>query len=656
MKINILLPIKFDQAFTYSVDASLDLKKGDYVLVPFRSKEIVGVVWEKDIKAPKNIKIKKIISKINFPSLSEKNIEFIKRFSEYNLSSLGMTFKLFFYEKGFLSLLKNKNLSDYEEYNIQNIQKENLSQVQKKSLKEIIKNLEFKKYSTTLIHGVTGSGKTLIYFEIIKQALKKNAQVLVLLPEIALTKQIAQRFKDYFGAEPALWHSSIGDKKKKIIWKGVSENKIKLVLGARSAIFLPFQDLKLIVIDEEHDSSYKQEEGVSYNARDMSILKASIENFPVLLISATPSVESYYNSKNNKYFYVSLNERYKNISLPKIQIVDLVKEPAEKGKFISNYLIPKIRKIIEEKNQVLFFLNRRGHSTYIMCYDCKKRLVCPNCSLGLIFHQSSKEAICHYCDYKTNLIQKCNNNKNCDFTFYGLGIERIFEEVQLLFPEQKIQIFSSDSIHNKDSEKIIKDIEDNNIPILVGTQLISKGFHFPSLNCIVVVNSDTNFLGSDIRASEKNFQLLQQLSGRAGREENKAVVFLQTNDSNNKILHSLSSSDPKVFYEEELAFRKKANLPPFSKLISVILSGINQFEVMKTAKQLKNSFSAQEKIKIFGPVTAPIFKIRGKYRVRLLLKYNLSIFPQKFIKDWLNINDIGKNIKLEVDVDPINFL
>jgi primosomal protein N' (replication factor Y) len=656
MKINILLPIKFDQAFTYSVDASLDLKKGDYVLVPFRSKEIVGVVWEKDIKAPKNIKIKKIISKINFPSLSEKNIEFIKRFSEYNLSSLGMTFKLFFYEKGFLSLLKNKNLSDYEEYNIQNIQKENLSQVQKKSLKEIIKNLEFKKYSTTLIHGVTGSGKTLIYFEIIKQALKKNAQVLVLLPEIALTKQIAQRFKDYFGAEPALWHSSIGDKKKKIIWKGVSENKIKLVLGARSAIFLPFQDLKLIVIDEEHDSSYKQEEGVSYNARDMSILKASIENFPVLLISATPSVESYYNSKNNKYFYVSLNERYKNISLPKIQIVDLVKEPAEKGKFISNYLIPKIRKIIEEKNQVLFFLNRRGHSTYIMCYDCKKRLVCPNCSLGLIFHQSSKEAICHYCDYKTNLIQKCNNNKNCDFTFYGLGIERIFEEVQLLFPEQKIQIFSSDSIHNKDSEKIIKDIEDNNIPILVGTQLISKGFHFPSLNCIVVVNSDTNFLGSDIRASEKNFQLLQQLSGRAGREENKAVVFLQTNDSNNKILHSLSSSDPKVFYEEELAFRKKANLPPFSKLISVILSGINQFEVMKTAKQLKHSFSAQEKIKIFGPVTAPIFKIRGKYRVRLLLKYNLSIFPQKFIKDWLNINDIGKNIKLEVDVDPINFL
>ena len=656
MKINILLPIKFDQAFTYSVCSSLDLKKGDYVLVPFRSKEIVGVVWEKDIKAPINIKIKKIISKINFPSLSKKNIEFIKRFSEYNLSSLGMTFKLFFYEKGFLSLLKNKNLSDYEEYNIQNIQKENLSQVQKKSLKEIIKNLEFKKYSTTLIHGVTGSGKTLIYFEIIKQALKKNAQVLVLLPEIALTKQIAQRFKDYFGAEPALWHSSIGDKKKKIIWKGVSENKIKLVLGARSAIFLPFQDLKLIVIDEEHDSSYKQEEGVSYNARDMSILKASIENFPVLLISATPSVESYYNSKNSKYFYVSLNERYKNISLPKIEIIDLVKEPAEKGKFISNYLIPKIRKIIQEKNQVLFFLNRRGHSTYIMCYDCKKRLVCPNCSLGLIFHQSSKEAICHYCDYKTNLIQKCNNNKNCDFTFYGLGIERIFEEVQLLFPEQKIQIFSSDSIHNKDSEKIIKDIEDNNIPILVGTQLISKGFHFPSLNCIVVVNSDTNFLGSDIRASEKNFQLLQQLSGRAGREENKAVVFLQTNDSNNKILHSLSSSDPKVFYEEELAFRKKANLPPFSKLISVILSGINQFEVMKTAKQLKHSFLAQEKIKIFGPVTAPIFKIRGKYRVRLLLKYNLSIFPQKFIKDWLNINDIAKNIKLEVDVDPINFL
>ena len=656
MNINVLLPIKFDHPFTYLSDPSIKLEKGDYVLVPFRNKEIFGIVWEMGASSPKNIKIKKIISKINFPKLSENNINFIEKFSLYNLSSLGMTLKLFMYEKGLLSLNKIKNKNNYSEYKITKFKKNNLNNSQKKALNEICKNLKFSRYSTTLVHGVTGSGKTLVYFDIIKKALKENFQVLVLLPEIALTKQIAQRFKDYFGCEISLWHSSIGDKRKKIIWKGVSENKIKLVLGARSAIFLPFQNLKLIVIDEEHDSSYKQDEGVIYNARDMSILKGSIDKFPVLLISATPSLESYFNSKNKKYFYVSLQERYKNISLPKIEIIDLVKFPAEKGKFISNNLILKLKKLINEKNQVLFFLNRRGHSTYVMCYQCKKRLVCPNCSIGLVFHQTSQDAMCHYCDYKTKLNQKCINDKNCDYTFYGLGVEKIFEEVQVIFPDKKIQIFSSDTVNNNVSETIIKDIETNKIPILVGTQLISKGFHFPKLNHIVVVNSDTNFLGSDIRASEKNFQLLQQLSGRAGREKNDSIVFLQTNDPNNKILHSLSSTNPEVFYKEELEFRKKAHLPPYSKLISIIVSGKNKFDVEKISNKLRASFSNHLKIKIYGPVTAPIFRIRDKYRMRLLIKYEVSLFPQQFLKNWLNLTLITKDLKLEVDVDPINFL
>ena len=656
MNINVLLPIKFDHPFTYSSDPSIKLEKGDYVLVPFRNKEIFGIVWEMGASSPKNIKIKKIISKINFPKLSENNINFIEKFSLYNLSSLGMTLKLFMYEKGLLSLNKIKNKNNYSQYKITKFKKNNLNNSQKKALNEICKNLKFSRYSTTLVHGVTGSGKTLVYFDIIKKALKENFQVLVLLPEIALTKQIAQRFKDYFGCEISLWHSSIGDKRKKIIWKGVSENKIKLVLGARSAIFLPFKNLKLIVIDEEHDSSYKQDEGVIYNARDMSILKGSIDKFPVLLISATPSLESYFNSKNKKYFYVSLQERYKNISLPKIEIIDLVKFPADKGKFISNNLILKLKKLINEKNQVLFFLNRRGHSTYVMCYQCKKRLVCPNCSIGLVFHQTSQDAMCHYCDYKTKLNQKCINDKNCDYTFYGLGVEKIFEEVQAIFPDKKIQIFSSDTVNNNVSETIIKDIETNKIPILVGTQLISKGFHFPKLNHIVVVNSDTNFLGSDIRASEKNFQLLQQLSGRAGREKNDSIVFLQTNDPNNKILHSLSSTNPEVFYKEELEFRKKAHLPPYSKLISIIVSGKNKFDVEKISNKLRASFSNHLKIKIYGPVTAPIFRIRDKYRMRLLIKYEVSLFPQQFLKNWLNLTLITKDLKLEVDVDPINFL
>jgi len=657
MNVNVLLPIKFDQPFTYLFDLTDSIKVGDYVTVPFRNKQIVGVVWEINVETPKSIKLKKIISKINFPPLSFKNIEFIKKFSQYNISSLGMTLKLFLYEKGFSFLNKlEKNLTE-NIFEIKNIKKNNLNLEQKNALKIILKNLSFSKYSTTLIHGVTGSGKTLVYTEVIKAALKEGLQVLVLLPEIALTKQISSRFEEYFGNEVAIWHSSIGDKKKKIIWHGISTNKIKLVLGARSSLFLPFQNLKLVVIDEEHDSSYKQEDGVIYNARDMSILKASIEKFPVLLVSATPSIESYYNYKLKKYFYVFIQSRYESFSLPKTEIINLIKSPPDKGKFISNDLIPKIKNVIQNKNQILFFLNRRGYSTYIMCYQCKKRLECPYCSIGLVFHQSSNKAICHYCDFKTKLNQKCIDDKECQFSFYGLGVEKIFEEIKCLFPDKRIQIFSSDAITNSAKAKdIISDIEKNKISILVGTQMISKGFHFPHLNCIVVVNSDTNFLGSDIRASEKNFQLLQQVSGRAGRESNDAMVYLQTNDPSNKILHSLSSSDPDVFYKEELVFRKKANLPPFVRLISVIISGKNQFLVDKFSKKLKQTFPAQKKIKIYGPVTAPIFRVRGKYRMRLLIKYDTSIFPQKFIKNWLSSNILDKNIKLEVDVDPSNFL
>lgn len=657
MNVNVLLPIKFDQPFTYLFDLSGSIQVGDYVLVPFRNKQVVGVVWEVNVEIPKNIKLKKIIYRINFPSISIKGIEFIKKFSQYNLSSLGMTLKLFLYEKGFSFLNKLKKPFSANNFEIKNIKKNQLNTEQKNAVREISKNLSFSKYSTTLIHGITGSGKTLVYFEIIKEALRQNLQVLVLLPEIALTKQISQRFEEYFGSEVALWHSSVGDKKKKIIWHNISLNKIKLVLGARSSLFLPFQNLKLVVIDEEHDSSYKQEDGVIYNARDMSILRASIENFPVLLVSATPSIESYYNYKLKKYFYVSIQSRYKNFSLPRTEIINLIKSPPGKGKFISNDLVPRLKKIIKNKSQILFFLNRRGYSTYIMCYQCKKRLECPYCSIGLVFHQSSSEAICHYCDYKTKLNHKCIDDKKCEFTFYGLGVEKIYEEIKSLFPDETIQVFSSDTIaDNEQSKNIIKDIEKNKISILVGTQMISKGFHFPNLNCIVVINSDTNFLGSDIRASEKNFQLLQQVSGRAGRESNEASVFLQTNDPTNKILHSLSDSNPEVFYEEELIFRKKANLPPFSKLVSIIVSGKNQFLVNKFSKKLKQSFPDQKKIKIYGPVTAPIFRVRGKFRMRLLIKYDVSIFPQKFIKDWLSLNVIGNDIKLEVDVDPSNFL
>ena len=655
MKLDVLLPLKFNYPFTYQSDPRMMLKKGDYVEVPFRNKTIIGIVWNTNSTLSKKIKLKKIISKLEITNLSLSTLTFIKKFSNYNLTSLGMTLKLFLYIRSINS--KNKKINNFDEYKIKKFKENKLNIIQKKIVKKIDNYLSFSNYSTTLVHGVTGSGKTLIYFHFIKEALKNGHQVLVLLPEIALTKQISDRFREFIGHDPATWHSGVSEKNKKKIWDGIIKNKIQLILGARSSIFLPFQNLKLIVIDEEHDSSYKQDEGVIYNARDMSILKASIEKIPVFLISATPSVESFYNSQKNKYFYMPLTQRYKNIQLAKTKIINLITSPPAKGKFISTSIIKDLKNLLSKKNQILFFLNRRGYSTYIICYKCNKRLICPNCSIGLVFHQISKKAICHYCDFKMELKQQCNNDNSCDFSFYGLGIEKIFEEVKEIFPNTKIQVFSSDSISkSKNSDQIILDIEKGSIPILVGTQLISKGFHFPNLNCIVVINSDTNFLGSDIRASEKNFQLLQQLSGRAGRESNNSIVYLQTNDPVNKILLSLSNSNVDEFYKEEIAFRKSANLPPFSKLVSIIVSGKNLFLLEKVCRALKNSFPTQKGIKIFGPVTAPIFRIRNKFRMRLLIKYELNLYPQTFLEKWIEKNKGNEDIKLEVDVDPINFL
>ena len=654
MKLDILLPLKFNHPFTYQSDLNVKLKKGDYVVVPFRNKKITGVVWDLDPKVPSNIKIKKIISNLDIPAMSISNLNFIKKFSYYNLTSLGMVLKLFLYTKGLESCHKKFN---FEQFIIKNFNNKKLNKIQQQSIKSINKYFSFNDYSTTLLHGITGSGKTLVYFHYIKEAIEKGYQVLVLLPEIALTKQISDRFKEFIGHEPATWHSGIKDKDKKIIWNGIVQNKIHLVLGARSSIFLPFQNLKLIIVDEEHDSSYKQDEGVIYNARDMSILKASMEKIPIFLISATPSVESFYNAKKNKYQYIPILERYKNIELAKTKIVNLISSPPLKGKFISESIITELKNLVEKKNQILFFLNRRGYSTYIICYQCNERLICPNCSIGLVYHQENNQALCHYCDFKTNLKRKCLDKKDCKFSFYGLGVEKIFEEVKSIFPEKKIQIFSSDVMHGKTkSNDIINEIEKGDIPILVGTQLISKGFHFPNLNCIVVINSDTNFLGSDIRASEKNFQLLQQLSGRAGRESNNAIVYLQTNDPKNKILRSLSKADVNEFYKEELDFRKNANLPPFSKLISIIISGANRFAVEKVCRNLKSSFIIQDSIRIYGPVTAPIFRIRNKFRMRLLIKYDGKLSPQDFLMKWIDKNQTEANIKLEVDVDPINFL
>ncbi len=620
MNLDVLLPLKFDHPFTYNVPKDISVKVGDFVLVPFKNKDIIGVVWGKSGVIKNSIKIKDIKKKFDFVSLSKDTLIFLEKFSRYNLVDLGIVLKLFIFKKAFKETSKKKKQEGYfEKYSLKKNISFDLSQ--KKAIKILDDQLAFDTFSTVLLHGITGSGKTLIYFKKIQDFLEKGYQVLVLLPEIALTNQIKERFKEYFGNYPALWHSDISDKDKKLIWHGIASHKINLVLGARSSLFLPFKKLGLIIIDEEHDQSYKQEDQVIYNARDMAVLMASIKKISVILVSATPSIETYYNTVNKKFFYISLDKRYNNAQLPEVKFVDLKKHPPLKSKFISSSIVPELKNILNKGNQILFFLNRRGYSTFVICSKCGYRFNCPHCSVSLIYHKENNKLICHYCDHKASLERRCNDGDNCKFSFYGLGVEKIFEEVKEIFPNKRIELFSSDFIHNDDSTKrIFESIQDGKINIIVGTQLISKGFHFSKLNCIVVVNSDVNFLGNDIRSSEKTYQLMNQLSGRAGREVKNSIVYLQTFEPENPTLKSICDQNILAFYENEISFREKSNLPPFTKLIAFIISGKNRFDVDECARILK-------KIS-FTKIKNLIFSISPKVLISIQIRASLQCSPE----------------------------
>ncbi len=650
MKYPILLPNIFDHPFTYESESKLNI--GDYVNVPFGPKTITGVVWDKfEENNNKNFKIKSIKKKLNIFSLKKQTINFLNWFSYYNLIPLGMTLKLHFLSGKAIEMQKKE---EYQKYSKKFSKHQfNLSNEQIKAYKEIIKKDD--KFRVHLLQGTTGSGKTIVYFNSIKKILDQGKQSLILLPEIGLTGEFEKKFKNFFGFEAAIWHSKITPKMKKIIWSGLASGLIKVVIGARSSLFLPFKNLGLITVDEEHDQSYKQDEGVIYNARDMAIARASNENIPINLVTAVPSIETYANVKNEKYYHSRLIKRYKDAKLPNHHIIDLNQYKLAKKSFISSKTLEKVNDHLLKGDQILFFINRRGFAPYVLCKKCLNVFSCPNCSINLVYHKNNKKLLCHYCGYTSYLNRKCKKQDNCEFIFSGPGVEKIAEEVEILFPNKIINIFSSDTMNKASGKKILDKIISGEINILIGTQLISKGFHFPNLNCIVVLDIDLTSQGHDLRSAEKNLQLYHQLSGRAGRAGKPANIYFQTLNLKTEVIDQITHQDPFKFLDHELELRKQNNLPPFERFVSLILTSEDEKLLHDEALKFKNKLVSKISEKILGPVNAPVFRIKRKFRSRLLIRAKKNSNIQKKLKMILKEIKFSKGMKLTVDVDPVSF-
>ena len=646
MKAQVLLPKVFNFPFTYK--SSSDCKIGDLVEVPFGLKKEIGVIWKNKYSEPQNIKLKLIKRKTKF-SIDKKLIDFIEWFSSYNMVPIGLVLKMVIGNPD--RFLKKEDI-----FNNSIINKTKKFILNKEQL-QALKFLETKNtgFNVSVLQGTTGSGKTLVYFERIKKIIKKNYQALVLLPEIFLTNDFKSRFEEYFGFEPAVWHSKITPKQKRVIWKGVINNNIKILVGARSALLLPFKKLGIIIVDEEHDSSYKQDEGVIYNARDMAISRASFEKIPIHLVTSVPSIETYNNILNKKYRHINIHKRFENYPLPKTKIINLNINKT-KEKYVAKETVDLVKTYLNKGDQVLFFINRRGYSPYLICKKCGYKHVCSNCSLYLTFHKLKNKAICHHCSFQKELKTKCQSSGNCEFIMYGPGVEKIFEEVKEIFPNKKARIFSSDYLKTKEKTKtLFNEIYKNKIDILVGTQMISKGFNFPKLNCIIVIDADFSGRGYDLRATEKNIQLYHQLSGRAGRFSQESLIIYQTLTPQDTTLNDLIENKSEELLKNELFLREKNKLPPFIRLISIIISSKDRSLSLQGAKEVKLKLKQINDLEVLGPVDSPLLKIKKNFRSRLLIKFNNRFLMQKKIADVLNRLKISPKIKLMVDVDPINF-
>lgn len=516
-----------------------------------------------------------------------------------------------------------------------------------------------RRFQVTLLEGVTGSGKTETYCEAVAQALKQKQQVLILMPEIALTTPFITRFEQRFGAKPALWHSGLSEKQRQAFAAAIGAGEAHVVIGARSALFLPFPNLGLIVVDEEHDAAYKQEDGVLYHARDMAVMRANYEGIPIILASATPSLETQINVIKGKYQTVVLNDRFGESRLPAISLIDLRTHPLPPQQWISAPLKEVITHTLARNEQTLLYLNRRGYAPLTVCRSCGHRYQCTQCSAWLVDHRSRRALICHQCGHTEQRPAACTQCGTVDSLIScGPGIERIAEEVRELFPKARTCILSSDLAGGQARLQTELDaISRGDVDIIIGTQLVAKGHHFPFITCVGVIDADAGLMSSDPRASERTFQMLQQVTGRAGRGEKLGYAYIQTYQPTHPLMGALVKGDVKAFYTQEREMREEAMLPPFGRLASVIISGAIQSDAEQYARLFAKSAPKRSGLTILGPAEAPITLIRGRYRYRILIKVERLFALQDYMRQWVkNTPPPRGSLKVVIDIDPYSFM
>lgn len=728
----VLVPYPVDKAYDYIVPEGLTLTAGDYVCIPLGNREIAGVVWGAGAGDVNPKKLKSIISKYDLTPMPKVHRDFIDWVARYTLSPKGSVLKMalsapaglsrpkpakgYKYPDGLtvpakgLSQQRQSVLSVMEDGHVRSAPEiaelagcsaavvrgmadkalleevsifnpapclypdsktglASLSEDQDAVAEELCTDVRQGGFVPTLLDGVTGAGKTEVYFEAVAAALDQGQQVVIMLPEIALSNAFLNRFKQRFSCAPALWHSHLTPAQRRTTWRGVAQGDTRVVVGARSALFLPYKSLGLIVVDEEHDPAYKQEDGVIYNARDMAVVRAALGKIPVILASATPSLETMMNAweepeGTGRYKHLILQGRYGGADLPDISVVDLRADKPERQCFLSQTMLEEVQKTLDAGEQALLFLNRRGYAPLTLCRTCGHRMECPRCTAWLVEHKRSGRLHCHHCGFHAPVPKHCPECDDVDsFAACGPGVERIYEEAKANFPEARIMILASDTAESNDEMKdMLQAVIRGDVDIVIGTQIIAKGHHFPNLTFVGVVDADLGLKGGDLRAAERTYQMLHQVAGRAGREKGKTGrVLLQSWMPEHRIMKAMAGAGRDEFLAVECAEREAARMPPYSRLVGVVVSGREEQQVIDVARSLGKTSpqgltESGHRIQTLGPAPAPFARLRGRYRYRLLVQADKEINVQKTVENWVNGVKVPSTVRVYIDVDPQSFL